>query len=92
MADSPQANDTPERLPEKRFTLSFSMENEAFQGHQTADQIMKILGNVRGHVATGRFSGKVMDNKGNIVGEFLTTWRSDPPRNVVKGAKVLKSQ
>jgi hypothetical protein len=85
MADSPQAN-------EKRFTLSFAMETEAFQGRQTADQIMKILGNVRGHVATGRFSGKVTDSKGNTVGEFLTTWRNDPPQNVVKGAKVLKSQ
>lgn len=84
MADSPKANDNPEHSPEKRFTLSFSMENEAFQGHHTADEIMKILGAVRGYVATGRFSGKVRDSNGNTIGEFLAIWRTDPVAKPVK--------
>jgi hypothetical protein len=50
-------------------------------------EIANILGSVRGHVATGRFSGKVMDSNGNTVGEFLSIWRTDPVQKPVKRAR-----
>lgn len=62
---------------EKRFTLTFSTENAAFDGHGYASEVMRILGVVRGQIATGRFSGPVVDANGNTIGSFLSTWRRE---------------
>jgi hypothetical protein len=64
--------------PEKRFTLTFSMESDAFNTGSPASEIMRILGEVTGAVAVGRFSGTVVDVNGNTVGTWLTVWREDP--------------
>jgi hypothetical protein len=67
-------------LPEadrKLFTMHISMENDAFQGRRAANELMKMLEHVSGQVATGRFSGKLVDTNGNTVGEFNTVWRQD---------------
>lgn len=65
--------------PEKRFTLTFSMEGEAFQGSHVANQIMRILDLVRGDIATGRFNRPVLDAAGLPIGECRIVWRADPP-------------
>lgn len=69
---------------EKRFSMTFSMENDAFQRGLNTYEVMQILGKVRGHYATGRTSGPLFDSNGNQVGEFLTTWRDDKPAEAAR--------
>lgn len=64
--------------PEKRFTLTFSMESDAFNQGSPSSEMMRILGDVTGHVAVGRYSGTVLDVNGNTIGTWLTVWREDP--------------
>jgi hypothetical protein len=72
--------DKPQGQSGKRFTLTFSMENDAFNTGSPTTEMLKIIDQVRGNVATGRYSGQVYDTNGNTVGEFLTTWRRDEPK------------
>src|SRR5579859_6541569 len=62
--------------PEKRFTLSFSIEGERFQKGFAARRIMDLLGTVSGNVATGRFAGVLRDG-GQEIGRWHSAWRRE---------------
>jgi hypothetical protein len=70
--------DKPEGQSGKRFTLTFSMENDDFNTGSPSSAIMAILDQVRGSVATGRYTGATVDRNGNTVGLFCATWRRNP--------------
>ena len=78
-------SETPKSKPEKRFTVTFSMEGPEFQNRLTVTSILNILGTISGNVATGKLNGEIragharkeLPATGDIIGEWKTTWRRD---------------
>jgi hypothetical protein len=65
--------------PEKRFTVFISCESEQFQGAFFAKEIIDILHNIAGNVATNRISGAIIGKNGQTIGNWATQWRDDDP-------------
>jgi hypothetical protein len=78
-------SEAPKSKPEKRFTVTFSMEGPEFQNRLTVSAIMNILGMINGNVATGKLNGEIragharkeLPATGDVIGEWKTTWRRD---------------
>lgn len=65
--------------PDKLFTVYVNCENEAFQDRKFASEITRILHVVAGNMATGKYSGAILDVNGNTVGNWHTKWTNDDP-------------
>ena len=65
--------------PEKRFTVYINCESEQFQGTYFAKEIIDILNNIAGNVATNRISAAIIGKNGQTIGNWATQWRNDDP-------------
>lgn len=59
------------------FTLSFDMDNAAFDDGNAAEECARALRIVAGKVSSGQDSGCIWDSNGNRIGE----WSADLPED-----------
>lgn len=65
--------------PRRNFNADFKLEGPDFEGTRAADGIMKALGRIQGHIATGRWGGNVVDSRQTVLGTFHVDWTSKTP-------------